>query len=122
GLNAWVMREGAQRPDELTRIGGSSLMLRLALWTSGVPLVAVVLLFWRVQFGLAEDAFWAAALLCCALVPNAISATYSSMFYARERVEVPALVTVSTTLIKVAFGVPILLFGYGIVGLAAIAL
>ena len=122
GLNAWVMREGAQRPDELARIGGSSLMLRLALWLTGIPVVIALLAYWRIQLGLADDAMLATLLLCSALVPSAVASTYSSMFYARERIEVPALLTVGTTLVKVALGVPVLAFGYGIVGLACLAI
>ncbi|HEY3110822.1 MAG TPA: flippase, partial [Chloroflexota bacterium] len=47
---------------------------------------------------------------------------YSALFYARERVEVPAGLTVVTTIVKVYLGLVALLLGFGIVGLAAVAL
>lgn len=122
GLNALVIREGAQRGESLARIGGSSLLLRIALWAAGLPAVLLLLVLWRSQLGLADDAVAATLLLSLALAPGNVAATYSSLFYARERVEVPAFLTVATTVAKVLLGFAALLLGYGIVGLAAVAL
>lgn len=122
GLNALVIREGAQRRDRLGLIGGSALLLRMLLYLAGLPVVLLVLALWRNAFGLADDTLVATGLLLVALVPGHVAATYSSLFYARERVEVPALLTVATTIAKVGLGLAALLLGYGIVGLAAVAL
>jgi O-antigen/teichoic acid export membrane protein len=122
GLNALVIREGAQRPERLGAMGGSSMLLRLALWLLGLPAVALALLVWRTWLGMADDTLAATVLLSLALVPANVSATYSALFYARERVEVPAGLTVVTTIVKVYLGLVALLLGFGIVGLAAVAL
>jgi O-antigen/teichoic acid export membrane protein len=47
-----------------------------------------------------------------------LAGTISALFSARERMEVPAYISVVTTVLKVAFGVVVLALGYGIVGLA----
>lgn len=122
GLNALVIRDGAQRPDRLDVIGGSSLALRLVLWSVGLPVVVLGLLAWGAAFDLATETIAATLLLCLALLPANVAATYSALFYARERVEVPAMLTVATTIVKVALGLTALLAGYGIVGLATVAL
>ncbi|HEY3078300.1 MAG TPA: oligosaccharide flippase family protein [Chloroflexota bacterium] len=122
GLNALVIREGSAAPERLGRLGGSSLLVRLAIWATGLPLVVLVILGWRGALGLADESAVAALLLCLALLPGNVAATYSALFYARERVEVPAALTVVTTLLKVSLGLVALLSGYGIVGLAAVAL
>ncbi|HEV8638861.1 MAG TPA: oligosaccharide flippase family protein [Chloroflexota bacterium] len=122
GLNALVIREGSAAPERLGRLGGGSLLVRLGIWASGLPLIALVVLGWRGALGLADESAIAAALLCLALLPGNVAATYSALFYARERIEVPAALTVATTLLKVSLGLAALLAGYGIVGLAAVAL
>jgi O-antigen/teichoic acid export membrane protein len=122
GLNALVIRDGAQRPERLGAIGGSSLLLRLALWLVGLPVIGLALVAWRRWLGMPDDALAATILLSLALVPGNVAATYSALFYARERVEVPAGLTVATTIGKVGLGLAALLLGQGIVGLAAVAL
>jgi O-antigen/teichoic acid export membrane protein len=117
GLNALVIREGSARPERLGVLGGSSLLVRLAIWLSGLPLAIGFALLSRGG----DDAAVAAALLCLALLPGNVAATYSALFYARERIEVPAALTVATTLLKVALGLVALLAGRGIVGLAGVA-
>jgi O-antigen/teichoic acid export membrane protein len=69
-----------------------------------------------------DDTLWATVLLSLALLPGNVAATYSALFYARERFEVPAGLTVVTTIVKVYLGLIALLLGLGIVGLAAVAL
>jgi O-antigen/teichoic acid export membrane protein len=46
----------------------------------------------------------------------------AGLFYAYESAERPAAVTTVTTILKVAFGVAALLWGYGFVGLAAVSI
>jgi O-antigen/teichoic acid export membrane protein len=116
GLNALVIREGSARPERLGVLGGSSLLVRLAIWLSALPLAIGFVLLSR-----GDDSAVAAALLCLALLPGNVAATYSALFYARERIEVPAALTVATTVVKVGLGLVALFSGYGIVGLAAVA-
>src|SRR5207245_7200565 len=62
------------------------------------------------------------AVLTLSLVPGSLTAALSALFNAWERNDVPALVTVGTTLARVALGTAALQLGAGIVGLALVSL
>ncbi len=51
-----------------------------------------------------------------------VSAALSSLFYALERMEYPAVMTVVSNLIRITLGAVVLLIGWGIVGLAGVSL
>lgn len=121
GLNALVIRDGARKGSDLGALGGASLIARLAIWASGLPLIVAALFAWREAFGLTDDTIAATLLLSLALAPGAVAATYSALFGARERSDVPSALTVGTTVVKVALGLIVLFRGHGIVGLAAVA-
>src|SRR5205814_2001693 len=64
----------------------------------------------------------AIVLLTLGMLPGAMASTASALFMARERMEVPAAVTVLSSLVRIGLGSAALLAGWGIVGLAAVSL
>jgi O-antigen/teichoic acid export membrane protein len=61
-------------------------------------------------------------LLALAQIPSSLSTGMTAMFYAYEKAEYPAALSVVTVLLKVLFGVPALLAGWGIIGLGLVSL
>ena len=122
GLNALLTRNVARDRRLAPLETGVNLGVRLAFSAASVVLVFGLLLAYGAAFGgLTADTFWATVLLILGLGPGSLSAVLSSLFYAHERAEYPALLAVFTTLVKVGLGVPVLLMGGGIVGLAAVS-
>lgn len=117
-LTREVARDGAQSDRYfastlITRLGLAMLTLLAALALAG-PLAAPLHI--ETEVGLAI------VLLTLGMLPGAFSSTSSALFMARERMEVPAAVTVLSTLLKIGLGTAALLAGWGIVGLAAVSL
>lgn len=121
GLPTLITREVARSPTDAARYLGSALAVRYALWAASLPLVAVLLGPGAEVLGLNTQIALAVWLLVAAMLPSIFAGCLSALFMAYERMEVPALVTVATTVLKVAFGLLALLGGYGFVGLAAVA-
>jgi O-antigen/teichoic acid export membrane protein len=119
GLNVWLTREGAKRRDQVNRYFVNSSALRLVLLAAWLPLLLLVTGLWMGLFRLSGDTALAILLLALAQVPASLSTGVTALFYVYEKAEIPAALTVVTVLLKVSFGVPILLMGGGFVGLAA---
>ncbi len=118
GLNTLLIREVAKDRASANKYLGNTAVLRLLLILASAPVLLGVVLIYRNLFGLAGDTALAIALLGVALIPGNISAALSSLFYAYEKMEYPAVVAVISTLLKVIIGTGLLLAGYGFVGLA----
>lgn len=118
GLNTLVMREVAKDKSRANQYLSNTAILRLLLVLVSAPVILGVVLVYRNFFALSWDTALAIALFGVALVPGNISAALSSLFYAHEKMEYPAIITVVSTLLKVVIGTGILLAGYGVVGLA----
>jgi O-antigen/teichoic acid export membrane protein len=119
GLNVWLTREGAKRRDQVNRYFVNSSALRLVLLAAWLPLLLAITGLWMGLFRLSGDTALAILLLALAQVPASLSTGVTALFYVYEKAEIPAALTVVTVLLKVSFGVPILLMGGGFVGLAA---
>ena len=122
GLNTLLTREVARDRSLGNKYLTNTALLRLLLTTGSAPIIALFLVIWGNIEGLDAPTTWAIVLLAVALVPSNISAALSSLFYAHERMEYPAAVSVVTTLLKVTLGVAALLSGWGFVGLAAVSI
>ena len=119
GLGTLLTRDVARNLGDAGRYLTNVLAVRLALCIAAAPVLGGVLWVYSRYFGLAESAVLAALLFLVSLFPSAVSATISSLFSAYERMEYAALVSVLTTLIRVAAGVAALaVFEGGVVGLA----
>ncbi|MGQ9676282.1 MAG: oligosaccharide flippase family protein [Chloroflexota bacterium] len=118
GLNTLVMREVAKDKSRANRYLSNTAIMRLLLVLASAPAILGVVLVYRSFFALSWDTALAIALLGVALVPGNISAALSSLFYAYEKMEYPAIIAVVSTVLKVIIGTGLLLAGYGFVGLA----
>ncbi len=122
GLNALIMRDVARDRDQSGRYLSDAVTLRLLLYALAAPVAGVCVLFAHRWLNLGQPGVVAFALLTLSLVPGNLTASLSALFNAWERNEIPALVTVATTLARVILGTAALLLGAGIVGLAAVSL
>ena len=122
GLNTLLTRAVARDRSEANRYLANTSILRLMLAGVSIPLVLLVIVVWGRFFTLTTDTAIAIVLLALAQIPSSLSTGMTAMFYADEKAEYPAVIGVVTVLLKVAFGVPALLLGWGIVGLAAVSL
>jgi O-antigen/teichoic acid export membrane protein len=121
GLSTLLMREVAKDRSQANRYLSNTAALRMALSTAMVPVLALFLFVWRHFFALTDDTTWAIILFAVGLIPSNLSAALSSVFSAHEKMEVPAVMTSVTTVMRVTLGAAILLLGYGFVGLAAVS-
>ncbi len=122
GLNTLLTREVSRDPAQANRYLVNTSILRLMLAGLSAPLVLIVILVWSNAFTLTPETAIAIVLLAIAQLPSSLSYGLTALFYAYEKAEYPAAISVITVLMKVALGVPALLLGGGIVGLAAISL
>ncbi len=121
GLNTLVTREVARDATQGNRYVSHTTILRLLLWLGSGPLLAGLVLVWAATIGLSRETVLAIVLLAVGLVPGNIAASLSALFYAHEKMEYPAAISIFTTLFKVAAGVAVLLAGWSFVGLAAVS-
>ncbi len=122
GLNTLLTREVAKNRSAGNRYLVNTALLRMLLTVGSAPVIAGFILIWHGFIGLDSPTAWAIVLLAIGLVPSNIAAALSSLFYASERMEYPAAVSVITTLLKVALGVVALMAGWSFVGLAAVSI
>ena len=127
GLGTLLTREAAKdRGDEgeterVARIFRETLSLRLLISLAMLVPVGLFVLVYSSFFELSQQGVWATVLLTLALLPNAFAGSVTALLYAYERMTLPAVIGIGTSLINVALGVGALLLGWGIVGLAASA-
>jgi len=121
GLSTLLMREVAKDRSQANRYLSNTAVLRMVLSIAMVPVLALFLFVWRHFFALTDDTTWAIILFAVGLIPSNLSAAFSSVFSAHEKMEVPAVMTSVTTVMRVTLGTAVLLLGYGFVGLAAVS-
>lgn len=129
GLGILTTREVAREPDQANRYLANTTLVRWLLSTLSLPLIpAIIALYDLLQrLGLSEEALHpqsqaALWLLAASLFPAGLAAAISSLFTARERMEVPAFAALLTNVLKVLAGVGVLAAGWGVIGLAGSAL
>jgi O-antigen/teichoic acid export membrane protein len=121
GLGTLLTREVARDRSVANRYLGNTLAMRLVLWGLSLPLMALLLGPGAGPMGITSDVALAIVLLALGLLPSLASGALSALFQAYEKFEYPAAVTVLTTILKIAFGVAVLVVGWGIVGLAGVS-
>jgi O-antigen/teichoic acid export membrane protein len=122
GLNTLLTRAVARARSDANKYFSNTSILRLILAGVSIPLVLIVIVVWHSAFTLTNETVIAIILLTLAQIPSSLSTGITSMFYAYEKAEYPAVIGVVTVLLKVLFGVPVLILGGGIIGLAAVSL
>ena len=123
GLNAWLTRAAAQDLQGANRYFSNSNILRVALAGISMPVFLGAIFWYQAGTGaLGAGTVLAVALLAVGMFLSSLSSGLTALFYAYERAEVPAAVSVVTTLLKVLCGTAALLLGYGFVGLAGVSI
>ena len=115
GLNLLLTREVSRDRSTAAHYLLNSSVLRLALAGIGVPFLLLFLLIQHPN----QTAILAILLLYIGLVPNSISYGLTALFYAFEKAEIPAAISTLSAIMKVTFGLGVLLIGWGVIGLAA---
>lgn len=123
GLNAWLTRAAAQDLQGANRYFSNSNILRIALAGLSMPVFLGAVFWYQAGTGaLGAGTVLAVALLAVGMFLSSLSSGLTALFYAYERAEVPAAVSVGTTLLKVLCGTAALVLGYGFVGLAGVSI
>ena len=135
GLNIWLQREIARAREAGQRLLGNAVLLRLALCLVAAPLLVLFVVLWPVfaqlfvRLGwtsnlqsLGANQVWALALFAIGLIPTNVAAALTALFQAHERMEVPAAITVVSTIVKAGLGTGALLAGWSIVGLGGVSI
>jgi len=122
GLSVLVTREAAREPDRAGRLLGASTLLRIVVLVALVPPVATYTVGGTHLFDLSRASAVAIGLLTLSLVPGSYTEAINSIFNAHERMELPAALNVATNLFRFCLGLAALVAGFGVVGLALVAL
>lgn len=124
GLGVLLTREVARDPSAAQRLFGTTLLLRWLLTLAAVPLAGLLIggydLLAALGIGEAltttgQRVIW---ILLLTLLPAAYSGAVTALYNATERMEVPAVVELITSLLSMLLRIALLLLGFGIVGLA----
>jgi O-antigen/teichoic acid export membrane protein len=118
GLNTLLARDVARVPAAAGSAFRVVSLVRLGLWLLALPVVAMVLGPARPR-DLPPEVVPAGWLFYVALLPSILASTSTGLLWAAERLEIPAGVSMFTTVLKVLLGVLVLAAGYGLIGLAA---
>ncbi len=119
GLDALIIRDGAQNKHDISRYLLNTTLLRMGTMVVGLLPVFAFLL---VGEPLPRDVLWALGLIAVGMVFSGIGKGVTGVFYVFESAEYPATLTTVTTILKVFFGVFVLLIGWGFIGLAGVSI
>lgn len=123
GLNTLLTRDVSRDKQHANRYLVNTTVLRLLIGLVAVPGLAILLGARQLlPHPLTGDTLLAITLLVIAQVPATVSTGLSALFYVYEKAEYPAAVATVSTLIKVALGTVVLVFGWGFVGLAGVSI
>src|SRR5688500_13331239 len=117
GLGTWLTREVARRPEGARDSVADALGLRLGLAICALPLLRLAALGAGFVQGSGPDAvlLMTVLLLGMGLLPGAVSAAGTSLFYAFEDMTFPALVQLGTAALTTLGGAALLLAGFDVV-------
>ena len=118
GLGTLVTRDVARRGEDLHRVFGQTLALRLRLLVVALPMMVGVALIYWVTGSISERTLLVTAILAIGLIPSAINQAYASVYGAWERMDRRALVVVGTSGLTAALGLLLLGLGLGVLGIA----
>ncbi len=128
GLGTLAARDIARSRDTDTEAEHAStlfsqtLTLRLLISLALFLPVAFFISIYVGLFHLGVEGAWAVIILTISLLPSAFSGSVTALFYAYERMSIPALIGIATSAINVGLGIVALYLGWGVIGLAIAAL
>ena len=82
------------------------------------PLVVLVVIAYSLSGNMDTETAIAVGLLAISQLPSSFAAGLSALFFAHEKAEIPASMSIVSAGIKVVIGGALLLAGYGVIGLA----
>jgi O-antigen/teichoic acid export membrane protein len=117
GLNTFLTREISRDKGHATTYLAQTSRLRMLLAAGIAPVLIAIVVLWR-QFGdLPLEAEIAIILLAISQVPSSLATGLTGLFYAYEKAEVPASLTIISALLKAGLGAVLLIAGLGVIGL-----
>jgi O-antigen/teichoic acid export membrane protein len=117
GLNTFLTREISRDKGHATTYLAQTSRLRMLLAAGIAPVLIAIVVLWR-QFGdLPVEAEIAIILLAISQVPSSLATGLTGLFFAYEKAEVPASLTIISALLKAGLGAALLLLGLGVIGL-----
>jgi O-antigen/teichoic acid export membrane protein len=123
GLNTLIIREVSKDKNQASRYLLNTSVLRFGTAIIGsLPLVIYVFTVNRSGNPLDQETTIAIILLMIGMIFSGMGQGLAGLFYAFETAEYPAAITTVSTILKVGFGVTVLLLGYGFVGLAGVSI
>ncbi len=123
GLDILLIREVSQDKSKANHYLFNTTLLRLG--AAVVASLPIILFIWSTSYTenpLTPAEVVAIVLIMVGMVFSGMSKGVTGMFYVYEEAEIPAAMTTATTILKVGFGVVVLLLGYSFVGLAAVSI
>jgi O-antigen/teichoic acid export membrane protein len=122
GLSVLVTREAARNPEREGSLLGASTLMRILILGIVAPFAVVYVLGGLAWFDLAPVSAGAIVIMMLSIIPGSYGEAVNSVFNARERMELPAILNIFTNLSRFGLGLAALFAGYGVVGLAVAAL
>ncbi len=123
GLNILLIREVSQDRRQARRYLLNTSLLRVG--TTAVAFLPILLYLWsgtQAANPLSGAEVAAILLMMIGMVFSGLALGVTGLFYVYEEAEIPAAMSTVTTMLKVGFGVVVLLLGYSFVGLAAVSI
>lgn len=117
GLNTFLTREISRDKGHATTYLSQTSRLRMFLAIAIAPLLILLVVVWYQHGDLTLEAGIAIMLLAISQVPSSLATGLTGLFYAFEKAEVPAALTIVSALLKAAVGAVLLLVGLGVIGL-----
>lgn len=118
GLNAYLIREVSQARERASEFLLNTTLLRMG--TGLIASVPILLYIFTVESN--PQTRTAVIFIMVGMVLSGMASGLTGLFYAWAEAEIPAAVQTVTTIMKVGFGVVVLLVGFGFVGLAAVSI
>jgi len=123
GLNTLIIREVSKDHGQASRYLLNTTILRLGTGImASIPIVIYILGVRSAGNPLGTETAVAILLLMIGMVFSGMGQGFAGLFYAHEKAEFNAAITTVTTILKVGFGVLVLILGYGFVGLAGVSI
>jgi O-antigen/teichoic acid export membrane protein len=125
GLSTLLTREAARErgsTSEVSKLFRQTLALRLAVSLAlFVPVILFVAVY-KSALEMSDLGAWSAIILTLTLLPGALSGSITSVLNAYERMSLPAVIGIGTSVLNVALGATVLFIGWGVIGLSLAAL
>jgi O-antigen/teichoic acid export membrane protein len=122
GLSVLVTREAAREPDRAGALLGASTLMRILVLGAIAPFAVMYVMGGLAWLDMAPVSAAAIIIMMLSIIPGSYGEAVNSVFNARERMELPAILNIFTNLSRFGLGLAALFAGFGVTGLAVAAL